>query len=483
MHKQFFQSIKNNITFGKIIRLLVWIITISICLPYLFAQQYAIFKADDFSLYLDCLAMSGNSYLQKQLNFYADMYMGWQGTWSSALIFIFLNPIRFYSYKLLRIILTVILLASIISLFFLVHIVMDYYHLDRKNAIFFLGLFLVPLLSYKDYTEIYLWFTGITVYLLPSLFFTIGFSFLLLSEMKQKKISFFLSAIFMVLMTGGVLEFVGFGMFWLLLFIIVEYIRTKKINKRFVIVFTLSLIGALTTALAPGNFARKQGIGGDLEIIRAIFLSIKISANEIIMYSENTTFMAFVILSFLLGCYTKRKIKDSITAFSILGLILTPIITLFPVALGYGTINSLPTRCLFILDASVIACSIGISFLLGNKLFTNNLLPDFITVRHVACIAVLLIITLGGNKLTNYTPIAITANLKNGRIQKYESDWRSIFDQLEHTDEKNITIVGVPKQVAGCIAPGMIDDPEWWTNQYIATYFGKESVCIVEAEE
>ena len=483
MHKQFFQSIKNNITLGKIFRISVWIITISICLPYLLAQQYAIFKADDFSLYLDCLSMPGNSYLQKQLNFYADMYMGWQGTWSSALIFVFLNPMHFYSYRLLRIILTVIFLASIIGLFFLVHIVMDYFHLNRKNAIFLLGLFLVPLLSYRDYTEIYLWFTGITVYLLPILFFIIGFSFLLLSEMKQKKIFFFLSAIFMVLMTGGVLEFVGFGMFWLLLFIIVEYIRTKKVNKRFVIVFTLSLIGALTTAFAPGNFARKQGIGNGLEIMKAIFLSIKIPTEEIIMYSENTTFMAFVILAFLLGCYTKMKTKDSVTAFSICGLILTPIITLFPVALGYGTINSLPIRCLFILDASIIACSIGISFLLGNKLFTKNLLPDIRNIQYVACMSVLLVITLGGNKLINYTPIAITANLKNGSIQKYESDWRNIFDQIEHADEKNITIVGVPTQVAGCISPGMIDDPKWWTNQYIATYFGKESVCIVEAEE
>ncbi len=482
MYKKFIQYMKNNFSAGSVLRVITWISVIGICLPYLSAQQYALFRADDFSGYIGTMAKPGNSFFEKAFNYYVSNYMGWQGTWSSDFVFIFFNPIRVYSYTLLRIVLTGILLASIISIFFLSYVVMDYFHVNRKNAVYCVGLFLIPLLSYRDYKEIYLWFTGMAVYLLPVLFFAIAFSFLLLGEMKQKKIFFFLSAVFMVLMSGGVLEFVGFGMFWLLLLIIIEYIRTKKINKRFVIIFALSLLGALATAFAPGNFARRQEFSAKLSIMKAAFLSIKAFVEEIAWFGKDTTFIAFVILAFLLGCCFKRKIKDSITATAICGLILTPVVTIFPVALGYGSISvkSLPSRCLFILDMSIIACCIGTAFLVGNKLFTRDLLPDIKNIKFIVCMAVLLVITLGGDELTNYTPIAISANFKNGFIQKYESDWRSILDQIEHSSEWDITVTGAPDEINGCLSPDLTENPEWWTNVCVASFFSKGSVRVVE---
>ena len=482
MYKKIMQYIKNNFSTEGILRIITWIAVIGICLPYLSAQQYALFRSDDFAGYIGTMAKPGNSFFEKALNYYVSNYMGWQGTWSSDFVFIFFNPIRFYSYTLLRIVLTGVLLASIISLFFLSYVVMDYYHINRKNAIFCVGLFLIPLLSYRDYKEVYLWFTGMAVYMLPILFFAIAFSFLLLGEMKQKKVFFFISGVFMVLMTGGVLSFVGFGMFWLLLFIIVEYIRTKKINKRFMLIFALSLIGAFVTALAPGNFARHQEFSEELSIVNAIFLSIKAFVEDIAWFGKDTTFVAFIILAFLLGCCFKRKINDLITATIICGLILTPIVAMFPVALGYGSISikSLQSRSLFILDMSVIACCIGTAFLIGNKLFTKGLLPDIKNIKFVVCMAVLLVITLGGDELTNYTPIAISANFKNGFIQKYESDWQNILAQVENSDEWDITVAGMPNEINGCLSPDLRDDPEWWVNECVANFFLKRSVCVIE---
>ena len=482
MYRKLKQYIKNNFSAGFILRVITWISVIGICLPYLSAQQYAIFRSDDFAGYIGTMAKPGNSFFEKAFNYYVNNYMNWQGTWSSDFVFIFFNPIRVYSYTLLRMILSAVLLASIISIFFLSYVVMDYFHISRKNAVFCVGLFLIPLLAYRDYKEIYLWFTGMAVYMLPILFYAIAFSFLLLGEMKQKKILFFLSCVFMVLMTGGVLSFVGFGMFWLLLFIIVEYIRTEKVNKHFAIIFALSLIGALVTAFAPGNFARHQEFSKELGILNAVFLSIKAFVEEIAWFGKDTTFAAFVILAFLLGCCFKRKIKDLITATIICGLILTPIITMFPVALGYGSISvkSLQSRSLFILDMSIIACCIGVAFLAGNKLFTKGLLPDIKNIKFIVCMAVLLVITLGGDELTNYTPIAISANFKNGFIQKYESDWRNILDQIENSDEWDITIAGAPNEISGCLSPDLRDDPEWWVNECIANFFLKGSVRVVE---
>lgn len=480
MRNKIMAYMKNKVSAGLIFRIMIWVIMIAIYLPYLFAAKYAIFKADDFSGYVAYMVHPGNSFFEKCLNCYTDTYMNFQGTWSSEFVYTFFNPIHLYSYSLLRAMLIGTAVATLISLFLMMHIAMEYFNIGRKNAVFFIGLVLIPLLLFRDYTEIYLWFTGMAVYLLPLLFFCIGFSFLLLGEMKNRRLFFFLSAVFMVLMTGGVLEVVGFGMFWLLLFITVEYLRTGKINKRFTIIFVLSLLGALINAFAPGNFGRKEIAGGEINVLHAVFVSIETYIDDVVWFSENTIFIAFVILAFLLGCYIKVKIKDSVTITAILGLIITPVITIFPVALGIGaSVKSSPVRCLFILDIAVISCIIGASFLAGNKLFEKNLLPDIKTVTFVLCVAALLAFTHGGKELTDYIPISIAKNLKNGFIQEYENDWQDIFSQIEHSDNPDVVVTGMPEVIDGCISPDITDDPENWVNECVANYFGKRTVRVI----
>lgn len=480
MFRNRMELIKNDCSIDRTVRIILWIIMITICIPYLGAARYAVFKADDFADYNWCLVEEGNSWFSKGLNACISTYMGWQGTWSTNFFRIVCNPLQFFSYRLLRVILIGTVLVSLFSIIFMSRTLLEYFRIGKKNTVYFMAFFLIPLLSYRDYKEIYLWYNGATIYLLPVFFFAVAFFFLLSGEMKKKRVYYILSTIFMVLMTGGVLEFVGFGMFCLLLFIIVDYLRTRKINGAFLAIFGLSLCGALANALAPGNFARKQADGGELEIINSIFMAVEVSFEEAEWLFKDTTFLAFVFATFLFGCHLKKDITGKELAVCSLGSVLLPCITIFPVCLGYGEISAdtLPGRCLFLLDAAIISGSIGIVFLAGNKMFIQNILPDVKSLNFMVCMGILLAVISQGQKISEYAPVTIANNLRDGTVHDYASEWRAVFEEIRDREDKNIAIEGGPEETAGCLSPGLRDDPEWWVNKNVAKYFGKESVRI-----
>lgn len=485
MFSNLMKYIKNSYSAGCVVRIVIWIVVTAICIPYLGAARYAVFKADDFADYNWCMVEQGSSWFIKGLNACISTYMGWQGTWSTNFFRIVCNPLQFFSYRLLRVILIGTVLVSLLSIILMSRTLLEYFRIEKKNVIYFIALFLIPLLSYRDYKEIYLWYNGATIYLLPVFFFAMGFFFLLSGEMNKNRVFYVFSAVFMVLMTGGVLEFVGFGMLALLLFIIVDFLRTGRINGMFLMVFIVSLCGALANALAPGNFARKQADGGELEIINSIFMAIEVSFEEAEWLFRDTTFFIFVLAAFLAGCCLKREIRGRETAIGSLGLILMPCVTIFPVCLGYGetSADTLPGRCLFLLDVAIIVSSIGIAMLAGNKLFTKNVLPDMKNMCFIVGMGILLVAISQGERVSDYAPVTIAANLRDGTIHDYASGWRAVFEEIRDSEEKNVVIEGGPEETAGCLAPGLRDDPEWWVNKNVAKFFGKESVCIVRKNE
>lgn len=483
MKWQFQQKLSNN---WSIIRIILWIMTISICVPYLWAARYAIFAQDDFSFYNSVVVRDGASWIAKVTIETIRSYKQWQGTYVSIFLSSLFSPLQFYSYRFLRLLLLGMLLVSIAGVFFLASTIAEYFLHEKKYSIYLAGGILIPLLSYRDYKEIYLCYTNATVYLLPILFFAFGFSFLLLGQMRRKKIYFILGAVFMFLMSGGVLEFVGVGSFCLLLLICTDHFRTRKVNKWYATVFIITLLGALANAFAPGNFVRKQVMeDNQLNIVKSIFCTIKVAFEETEWIYRNTTFLLFVILAFLFGCYLNKEIKGLVLVTVMMGLFVLPVVAIFPVAMGYGNIvaSTLPERCLFILDASIIIAGIGNAILLGNILFSKRCLPEIKTIKFIIGVAALLIITTQGNNLSDYAPIKISTNLKEGTIHDFASEWRGIFKEIQSSDEEDVFIIGQPEEVEGCFPPGLHSDPEWWINQNVAEYFGKKSVCIVEEDE
>lgn len=477
-------QIKKKLDSGWRIRVLIWIIVVCSFLPYFGAARYAIFMADDFSYYNERMESAGSTYIMKGINYMITSYKNWQGTWGHYLFHAIVDPMGSYSYGLLRLILCVMLVFTLLGVCFLAVSAAKYFGFKEKNTIYLIGLFLIPLLSYKEYKEVYLWYVGATVNLLPIIFFTIGFALMLLGKVRGKSVYYVLSAVFLFLMTGEGLEVVGFGMSCLLLFIVVEYVRTRKLNISFLIIFGTALLGALLNAAAPGNFARRGRIGGEMSIVHSLYLSVKVLLQEEEWLYKNTSFIVFMVLAFCLGCCINKRLKDITFAVFITGLVLIPVITIFPVALGYGDIQiaTLPDRCMFLFDASIIICNIGIAILVGNKLFTKSLLPDINNIKFVVGLVALVMVFMQGS-LSDYMPLKIAVNLKKGIIQDYADTWVNIYEQIRESDKEEVIITGAPKEAAGCIYPNLLDDVAWWVNRNVAEYFQKESVCVIREDE
>lgn len=74
--------------------------------------------------------------------------------------------------------------------------------------------------------------------------------------------------------------------------------------------------------------------------------------------------MLFVLFGYLV--FVKRDFTGNLKirlVFSFLG-IFTPVVTAFPLALGYSGIN-VPNRCEFVLDMSIIITAFNLAFTLG----------------------------------------------------------------------------------------------------------------------
>lgn len=466
-------------------RMILWCVVILICIPFLRAACYAVFRADDFSNVL--IVDSGESYLSAVWSRTVSCWRTWQGTYASCFFLYLLNPLNHFSYTLLRVILFILALSVIVSFFLFISTATDYFGIDSHHNIYIAAILLLPMLSYREYTEVYLWFTGAIVYLLPIVFLLLGFSFLFLGKKKGKVYWYVLSAIMFFLMSGGVLEAVGFGMFLLLLFVVLEYLRAGKINKPFLCVFIVALSGALLNAVAPGNYVRHDAetMGAKINLLRTILYSFKLAFDEAEWFLRDTSFLFFVFAAMWVGIGLKIKPELKKTVACVAGLLLLPVVTLFPVVMGYNSVSfeGLANRVYFPLDMSIIIALIGISVLTGNQLAVRGLLPEIRTVRLVCGLAMLMAVCTQGNKILENVPPVIAGNFHTGAVQNHTKAWTDIYGAIADSPEEQVVVtLPNPGPVIGCLENYISSDPDYWINQAIASYYGKGSVSYVPGE-
>lgn len=463
-------------------RILIWGMLIAICIPYIRAACYAVFRADDFCFYFTNSNQAGISNIVKAWDETMIKYKEWQGGYVSTFLLYLLNPLHIYSYSLLRGFLVFMCISALIGLLFFMYVLVDYVGIDRKYALYITAVFLVPILSYREYTQIYLWYTGAMAYFLPSILLLYGLAFLLLGRKTKKMKWYVLSGIFLYLMTGCVLEVVGLGMFCLLFVILLGTISEKENNKPSVCVFAVALFGAMLNAFAPGNFARHELFDDRrINVMKVLCYSVKIAFDEFEWLVRDTTFLVFVILAFWIGIVVKRKIEKAKMFIAIVAFIFLPVVTVFPVVMGYSAevLEALPNRCLFPLDVSLIASLIGLSIIAGSQLMAYQLIPERRTIGYVSIVAILMITCIKGNKLREYTPNVITRNFHAGVIQAYASGWKDIFDNIANSKDSDVVIEWVPEYAPGCSYTYLEADAANWVNEAVAAYFDKNSVCYI----
>lgn len=478
---------RRKFSLHTVFKVVIYGMVLGICIPSFLAVSMAVFRTDDFANYNTLVNADGENYFIKCIHETIRFYKSWQGTYISSFLIALFNPLRTYNYNLLHVILGVILFLAIGGLVFLVKAIIECYGGKKEYILYILGLILLPFFSYREYQEVYLWYTGSMAYLLPMAFLLFGVAFLLYGCKTGKRIYYVLSGFFMFFMGGGVLEVVGVGTFILLWLTIVEYIRKDKVNRNFLIIFCTTLAGALINACAPGNFVRRDIIDDSkIAVLKSFIVSVKAALEEIEILFRTTTLLIFVILALILGITLKRQIENKMFVILLSGLIILPVVTAFPVVLGYSAtgIVYFGNRCLFVIDAVIYGSIIASAILIGNQLSIKNVLPDMKTVYFVCGFVIIVSAITQGDRIANCVPVEIVRNYNEGVIQDYSDRWISIFDDIRYSEDDDVVIAREkPQKVTGCSDTELSSDIDNWTNICIATYFNKKSVCLKEKAE
>lgn len=475
--------LKSRVTAEWVLAAAALLITVCAAAPYLIAARYSLPWGDDFCFYADTKAAAGGSYLVKCLVNTGANYVGWQGNYSTTFLLALLHPLQLESessYAMLRLIMAGVLLGVLLGTALLSAALSRYMGVRRVNAVFFFFLMTVPLLLYREYKSVYLYYTVVMVYTLPLIFLELGLSFLFYGSCTGRRLFYWLSGLMMFMMSGGVLEAVGFGALIMLALCAVEYFRTGKPSKSFNIIFAVTLAGALINVLAPGNYVRHGGFGSDFSIIAVLANTFKAVWIELKWVFGETSFVCFPLLALLLGSRLRARLSLPLILTLAVGLLLLPLVTIFPVVLGYNWQGeAFPDRCIFLLDTSIFISCQGLALLLGTGLAPGHVRLGVRAAVSVAALVLLLSSALMSTPPQEYIPVRIAQNLRNGSIQEHSTVWREIYEDIRLRGEADTVItVPLPELVVGSFQSPLAAYPDHYVNNAIAECVGINSVVL-----
>lgn len=463
----------------KIYVITIWAIIIAALVPILRASSLAVFKNDDFFA-VNRFIYSGKSPLISSFDSSVTMWKTWQGAYSTSFLIPLFNPINWYSYRLLRIELIFMLSSGVAGLFCIIKMAINHFDLDVIPTHLF-ALILLPIISYYEYFEIFAWYTGAVAYLIPLVLAEFGISFLFMWNHSKKTFYYIISFPCLFIMTGGSLETTGFVMWIFLLILLLDWMKNGKMNKHFLAAFAFSLACSFLNALAPGNFVRHDNVSLSLNIFQSVLSSVRIFGEDLFWFNSHGTFLIFELFAFILGSNIKNKYNKRASGLIACGLIILPIVTAFPVALGYNftELGDFSNRTRFVLDVSVIICCIGISALLGYYLKQVKLFD--VSKLFVPVLIIVMFLVMGRDTYRE-VPAKIVNNLENGTLYSDAYQYREMYDLIKNSEDEDVIVTYIPDRVAGATAVEMCSSPEdtdYWINEEMAGYFGKNSIVYL----
>ena len=471
--------LSKNGKFEKVFRVFVCLFVVFELLPFFRAACFATFRADDFAF------TQGVGFSFKEIFEYSksQAYLYWH-TWLGAYVAIFLqhlvNPMNWYSYRLLHVILVLLIAGGTVGLYFCIRSAVNHYNIKTSPEYAF-ALVLLPLLSYREYYDIYVWYIGAMAYLLPLVWAELMIGFLLKWADTKKAVYYICFVLFSFLLGGSALQPVGFSMWCLLIVVIYDTLSFGKLDKGFAAAFGIALIFALLNAAAPGNYSRQETITGNSTIFSALGYSFKAVFQETVWLHSNATFFAIELFALILGANTEKHLSKMKTICLTLGLLMLPVITVFPVMLGNGAVsNDIENRCLFLLDSALVVCFTGTFFVIGiiagakQKAHGRDIGQMWLPLCPVLVAAFIVPSVLDGT--SRNISAEVLDNLIDGEIQQTAYIQRNIYDTVKDSDDREVIIISMPRRYIGNTVMQLTEGKDHWINYSIAHYYGKDSI-------
>lgn len=461
-----------------IINILLISAIIAVVLPIIVASSMAFYRGDDFP---GAAWNNQNSIVElflASLRYAKEMFFNWQGAYFSMFAWELLNPLLGKGLPQLRIIMVISAMLVVISLCIFVYGIFKQEVRSVKHRLLLCLCCILGILGFEVWYQIFYWYTGAIGYTVPLSLALIALGLILLSN---KRFSYVAAGVLLFCASGGCLAVVAIECYWLLMIVVSKMLKKSACKKDYIL-FVIAVGGALLNSLAPGNFVRHSVIDDSgLHLFRAIIFSF----SEVVATAEwlllDTPFIIIALISFSIGVSIgKRQSVDNAYSWIMVGLnVFTPIVTYFPICLGYSSGGG-PNRCRFMLTLAFVISAVSILFFLG-KIVSAHIQTSY--TREVVVMLLLLLIIMpikrDGWKVSSMIPYRTLMKLTEGNIQSYYRGVNEIYDAIREDENEDVFIFTMPISVDEFMSMDIKEDPEYLINMECADYFGKKSVQYV----
>lgn len=473
---------KNIMFFVKILLIIVCVLPVFITCFYIMPVN------DDFanaSVTRRMISENG-SYFLAALKRSKDLYLATSGYYFVAFLNTFFSPFLRWGVWGIRIFCLLNNLFFYITLYFFVRIILKKFVKnimdDAVLTIYVMLLFCFTNISVNS--EIAFWYCANVGYLLSLSVILWGSIFFLNAIENEKKYWLFGAMILGILGSGACLNLTALNCFFYLMIAAWGICAEKKL-KVSVICFGSALAGALINVASPGNYLRHDSVNSEYDIMGALIKSVKFTISRT-GYLLSDSLLPFILIGLFVYLLLFSPIGKDIRrlvnpVWLITVFFAAQIVVVFPVYLGYG--NYMPERCVFIQD-SLLYFSLFIVVIYTHIWLQQKHLEHIFDRRLAITVLVSLIVPLcmwysGKSFADSCLSIYLAEQIINGEDKKYVIYWDSILDEIEGSGGRIVIVrpsYDSPKLLMNI---ALEDDPTYWVNSCIASYYNKESVELV----
>lgn len=450
---------------------------------FLAVASHTFFNTDDYGSLIEYQPGNGLlGILQTSARLTGEAYMQHMGAYTS---FFFGNAIIFsimegwFSLPGMMVVCNLLLMASL-ALFAVTAVCstgLCYDRTERNVALLFAAAVLFFIYDTRAWPEIDNWISGYNAYGLPTTFGLVAAS-LMCRRAACSKPWAVLAVISAFLGAGGTLQITG-GICCILLAILLVKVLQRFAKISDWVIFGASFLGALINVAAPGNYVRRNSVD-PTGFHPGIALPFIIQWGNDVWTTMLTHPLTPALLAgiFVLGFHLHERIRPHSWKLGLLLLacVAAPYISAFPVCLGYGG-GYFPNRCLWAATVLATLALLTAFFVLGCltgralKRHENRLMRTTATVAIVA-LAILGIARLPQESST-YSALK---NLYNGSIDSYCYEVKAVLEELSRQEGPDAKVVYLPSAVEQLNPFYLSPDPTNEMNQYIAAYYGFDSL-------
>lgn len=492
MKKENVQSIIVNIVY--LVALIV------VMLPLLILAHYSVPVADDwvYGGYAKEILQNGGNIFDVIINAFRLTYnnwFSWEGRFSGVLMAA-LQPSALFGndYYFLT---TYIILGGLVfgECYFAFHFLQGKEKKANKWLIFpIIAPVLIMQILYIPYAEETLyWYTGGINYMFS---FAMSLVFVALyckvakkAYGKVKRVFVYVFAGIFALWIGGNNFGTSLSIFLLIFFIMIYFFVTDK--KAFLRSFWLNivtLVGLIMAVAAPANRIRMEAnFGGGMAYgpLEAVWQSLYRSLQNVVSW----TTLPVIILMLLILPFVWRVVKNMDFSFKVPGVF---------TVLTFGVYASQSTATLYtggttgtLRAANVLFVSYFVWLIanmcywigwIAKKEWIKRKISGKWLLGYLAIVGALLVSVIYAKDLERLTGFMAYRNLRQGLAQQYKAEWEERFMILEDESIQN------PEFKPLSVQPQMLflvdfygeDDERNWVNSACATYYGKESIRLIE---